>query len=136
MRLPVPVLALMLVLAAPASADETVAYMIVRNSPLAGFRYNDGRLVWDEMRVGDALGLVREPGNPFDVSAIRLEWNGRKIGYVPRQENGALARVLDAGTVIEARIIELAKRRNGRYLISYDILVPLQTAHHTHGENK
>ena len=46
--------------------------------------------------AGDALALVREPDNPFDAAAIRLEWNGRKIGYVPRQENGALARELDA----------------------------------------
>lgn len=117
--------------AAPANPAETAVHMVVRNSPLAGFRYNDGRRVWDEMRVGDALGVVREPENAFDASAIRLEWNGHKIGYVPRNENGALARVLDAGTTIEARIIELAKRRNGRHLVSYDILIPLQTAQRT-----
>lgn len=110
-------------------------HMVVRNSPLAGFRYNDGRRVWDEMRVGDALGVIREPENAFDASAIRLEWQGHKIGYVPRSENSALARVLDSGTAIEARIIELAKRRNGRHLVSYDILIPLQTAQHTHEKN-
>ena len=119
---------LLLALATPASAGEAVAYLMVRNSPLAGFRYNDGRLVWNGMRTGDALILVREPDNPSDADAVRLEWNGRKIGYVPRHENGALARELDAGKPIEARIIELSRRRNGRHLISYDILVPLQTA--------
>jgi hypothetical protein len=127
--------ALVLFLAMPADAVETSAHMIVRNSPLAGFRYNDGRLVWDEMRVDDRLTLIREPGNPFDVNAIRVEWNGRKIGYVPRQQNGPLARVLDTGAAIEGRIIELSKHRNGRHLISYDLLVPLQTAEQAHRES-
>lgn len=129
-------LALCLLLSpAPACPGEATVHMVVRNSPLAGFRYNDGRRVWDEMRVGDALGVIREPENAFDAAAIRLEWQGHKIGYVPRSENSALARVLDSGTAIEARIIELAKRRNGRHLVSYDILIPLQTAQHTHEKN-
>jgi hypothetical protein len=119
-------LVLMLASTAPASAGEASVSLMVRNSPLAGFRYNDGKLVWDELRTGDSLTLVREHGNRFDPDAIRLEWHGRKIGYVPRQENSALARQLDAGNILEARIIELSKRRNGRHQIGYDILVPLQ----------
>ena len=115
----------MLVLAAPAGAADAVAHFIVRDSPLAGFRYNDGRGVWHEMHEGDPLALVREPDNPFDANAIRVEWSGRKIGYVPRNQNSALARELDAGAAIDARIVKLAKHRNGRYLIGYDILVPL-----------
>jgi hypothetical protein len=126
----------LMLLATPARAGEAVAYMMVRDSPLAGFRYNDGRLVWNDMRTGDALVLVREPHNPFDADAIRLEWNGRKIGYVPRRENGALARELDAGKAIEARIIQLSKRRNGRHLIGYDILVPLEAAPEAVKESK
>jgi hypothetical protein len=125
-----------MLLAAPARAGEAVAYMMVRDSPLAGFRYNDGRLVWNDLRTGDALALVREPDNPFDADAIRLEWNGRKIGYVPRRENAALARELDAGKAIEARIIQLSRRRNGRHLIGYDILVPLQAVPEALKESK
>jgi hypothetical protein len=126
----------MLLLAAPAGATIAVAHFIVRDSPLAGFRYNDGKRVWDEMREGDPLRLVREPDNPFDANAIRVEWSGRKIGYVPQQENSALARELDAGAAIDARIVKLAKSRNGRYLISYDILVPLRNSHRPHEETK
>jgi hypothetical protein len=128
--------ALVLLAATPARAGEAVAYMMVRNSPLAGFRYNDGRLIWNDLRTGDSLVLVREPDNPFDADAIRLEWNGRRIGYVPRRGNGALARELDAGKTIEARIIELSRRRNGRHLIGYDILVPLQAAPEAAKESK
>jgi hypothetical protein len=119
----------MLLLAAPAGATSAVAHFIVRDSPLAGFRYNDGKRVSDEMREGDPLTLIRESDNPFDANAIRVEWSGRKIGYVPRDENSSLARELDAGAPIDARIVKLVKRRNGRHLISYDILVPLQISH-------
>ena len=129
-------LCLALLLAAPAAASETVAHLVIRNSPLAGFRYNDGRQVWDEMRAGDALLLVREPENAFDAFAIRLEWNGRRIGYVPRDQNRALAHALDAGTPIEARIVELAKRHNGRHVISYDIFIPLHAAQQAQGAGK
>jgi len=129
-------LALALLLGAPARADEAVVHLVVRNSPLAGFLYNDGRLLWNNMRAGDVLRLVRERDNPFDADAIRLEWNGRRVGYVPRRDNSDLARQLDAGTALEARITDLAKRRNGRHLISYDILIPLRTVYDTQVESK
>jgi len=127
---------LALMLAAPAGADESITYLVVRNAPLAGFQHHDGKLVWDEMRAGDALALVREPDNPFDADAVRLEWNGRTVGYVPRLENSDLARKLDAGLTLEARITALAKRRNGRCMISYDILVPLVTAPVTQAQGR
>jgi hypothetical protein len=105
------------------AADVRLA---VQQSPLAGLRYYDAPDVWDELRAGDALALVREPGNPHDRDAVRLEWRGRMVGYVPKRENAALARQLDLGAKIEARIIELAKARNGRQRIGYELYVTLQ----------
>ena len=131
MRSIVYILALALLLAVPARAADVTVFMVVRNSPLAGFRYNEGRQLWNDMRNGDTLALVREPANPFDANAIRLEWNGHKIGYVPRRENADLARQIDSGAALEAQIKELAKSRNGRFLISYDVLVPLHGVHDT-----
>ena len=125
MRICTPLLLLALLHAAPARADDTITYLVVRNAPLAGFRHYEGRLVWGQLREGDTLALVREPDNPYDADAVRLEWNGRTIGYVPRLENSDLAQRLDAGMLLEARVTGLEKRRNGRCVISYDILVPL-----------
>ena len=123
-------------LAAPVHGSEIAAHLVVQNSPLAAFRYNDGKLLWGDLRAGDALRLVREPDNPYDANAVRVEWRGHKLGYVPRHENSDLARQLDGGAAIEARITELVKRRNGRHLISYDILVPLRTTHDAQGGGK
>src|SRR5476649_2394390 len=62
----------------PAYAQQTEVRMLVQSSPLAGFRYYDAKQVWDDMQVGDALTLVREPHNPYDSNAVRVEWREHK----------------------------------------------------------
>lgn len=120
---------LLLLLAAMASGTahaEAFARIVVQQSPLAGFRhYADGEL-WDAMRVGDALALVRERDNPHDPNAVRIEWNGRTVGYVPRTDNVHLARQIDHGAKPQARITALHRSRNGRHRVSYEISVPLR----------
>jgi hypothetical protein len=111
--------------AGPAIADATVR-IIVQQSPLAGFRHYDGAALWEGMRVGDTLGLVREPDNPHDANAVRIEWSGHKVGYVPRTDNAHVARQMDRGAAPLARITALHKTRNGRHRVSYEISVPLR----------
>jgi hypothetical protein len=125
MKLPVPLLMATLLVPPYGLAAETVARIVIQNSPLAGFRYYQGRSLWDELEVGDALALVREPDNPFDPNAVRIEWRGHKLGYVPRRENARLARQMDHGAAVEARITELRTSRNGRNLVSYEISLRL-----------
>lgn len=115
-----------LALAGGSALAESMARIIVQHSPLAGFRYYDGKSLWEEIKVGDALTLVREPDNPHDGNAVRIEWNGRKLGYVPRRENAHLARQMDHGAAVEGRVTELHKSRAGRNRVSYEISVPLQ----------
>jgi HIRAN domain len=117
-------LALAACIAAPAAA--ATARIVVQDSPLAGARYYDAAAVWNELRRGDPLVLVREPGNPHDANAIRVEWKGRMLGYVPRRQNADLARQLDRGMAAEARVLDLAESRNGRRRMSYEIFVTLQ----------
>jgi hypothetical protein len=69
---------------------------------------------------------VREPANPHDANAIRVEWKERMLGYVPRRDNTHLARQMDRGATIEARITELKSRSNGRHSLSYEIFVQLK----------
>lgn len=112
--------------AALAPADETRSRFLLQESPVAGFRYHEGKEVWDEMRVGDSLALVREPDNPYDPKAIRVEWKGHLIGYVPRTDNEALARFLDQGMKGEARIVRLKKARNPRQRVLFEVLLEVQ----------
>jgi len=113
-------------LAFPARAAEITIHIVVQHSPVAGFKYYDGKALWQHIQKGDPLKLVRESDNPHDRNAIRLEWKGRMLGYVPRRENAHLARQIDHGVPVQARITEVTRHRNGRHRLSYEIIVRLQ----------
>jgi hypothetical protein len=115
----------LIMVAATASATENSAQLILQDSPLAGFQFHAGKKLWPQMRVGDALGLVREPDNRHDPLAIRVEWQGHHIGYVPRRENRDVARLLDQGAKISARISRLAQSRDPWARVRFEIVAPL-----------
>ncbi len=107
----------------PACAAE--ARIIVQQSPLAGFQYYDGKIVWENMRVGDPLALVREPQNPHDANAVRVEWKGQPLGYVPRRDNSDVARQMDRGVPVQARIVRLKEARNPWQRVEFEVFVEL-----------
>ena len=123
----VPIAALLLaLLTEPASAEPAInAKILLQNSPLAGFRYYEGKQLWSEMKVGDALQLVREPENFYDPKAVRVEWQGHKLGYVPRADNQALARFMDRGSKAEARIVRLKKSRNPWQRMEFEVYLDI-----------
>ncbi len=87
-------------------AAETIR-ILIQNSPLAGSQYYAVSKVWNDIRVGDRLMLIRETDNRHDRNAIRVEWNGHKLGYVPRAENRATAHALDAGEKLDAHVTRM-----------------------------
>ena len=67
------------------------------------------------LKPGDRLELVRIPDNPSDPNAIKIYTRDRvKLGYVPRKENHILARLMDAGKLLYAKI--LSKHWQGGWL--------------------
>jgi len=104
-----------------AEARQARARILVQSSLAAGLRHHDAKAVWERMRVGDALALVREHANPHDANAVRLEWQGRVLGYLPREDNADIARQLDRGAGLQARIGELARYRNHRLKLGVEI---------------
>ena len=106
-------------------ADEPGTRILVQNSPLAGFQFHEGKQLWKELQIGDALTLVREPDNPHDPRAVRVDWNGHVLGYVPRAENEAVARQLDRGNRLEARIVRMNKSRDPWKRIEFEVFLKL-----------
>lgn len=119
-------LALLMALAAPACAAD--ARIIVQQSPLAGFQYYEGRDLWAMMRPGDALQLQREPQNPHDANAVRVLWRNEMLGYLPRRENSDVARQMDHGAPVKARIVKLKEARNPWQRIEFEVYVELPQA--------
>lgn len=81
--------------------------VVLNRCNVAGFEYHEGLEVRDQIRAGDELDVVREPENPFDWYAVALYWKGRQIGYVPRDENRHLSRMLREGLRLVATVTEV-----------------------------
>lgn len=99
--------------------------LLVQSSPLAGFQYHAGAALWTDLKVGDALDLIREPANPHDARAVRVEWQGMQLGYLPRAENAAVAAALDRGERVAACIAALVQHRNPWRRVRIDVFIVL-----------
>lgn len=118
-------MALLLSGSAAAAAEPGVGRvrLLVQSSPLAGFRYHDAASVWKDLRMGDALELAREPHNPHDPAAVSVSWRGRKLGYVPRRSNAALAWGMDRGERLGARISRLSDDPNPARRLEFEVFI-------------
>jgi hypothetical protein len=62
-----------------------------------------------QLHAGQSLRPVREATNDHDSNAIALETtDGLRVGYVPKSENVLLARLMDAGKELDARIADVS----------------------------
>jgi hypothetical protein len=108
------VVVLSVLVSAPSKGAEAIVEILVQSSLTAGLSHHEAKAVWDQLNVGDPLTLVRESDNPNDANAVRVDWSGHKLGYIPRADNEAIARQLDRGNKLEARISRLGQYRNHR----------------------
>lgn len=64
------------------------------------------------LHEGDKLVFYREPDNPHDPQAIRIETiKGEKNGYVPQQDNVIFSRLMDAGKALFGKVTSKEMRR-------------------------
>lgn len=86
---------------------------------LAGRQYHDADEVWDELKVGTQLKLVRDMDNKYDQDAVAVvydkvytdtdETDEFLIGYIPRDNNETIAQLLEMGwkNIFECRISKI-----------------------------
>ncbi len=99
--------------------------ILVQSSPLAGSQYYAVSKVWNDIQLGDRLTLTREPDNRHDRNAIRVDWNGQQLGYVPRTENRAVARALDTGETLDARVSKLRNDPDPWQRVEFEVYLTL-----------
>lgn len=56
------------------------------------------------MEPGQVLRMQRNPKNPHNQCAIALYYDKTRIGYVPRELNLIISRLMDAGKAFFCRI--------------------------------
>jgi hypothetical protein len=79
------------------------------SASIAGAYYVDNiHDLLEEIEIGTMLRFLREPENKYDELAILVkDQNGNKMGYVPREKNPILARLMDAGKRIYGTVKEV-----------------------------
>ena len=120
-----PLCCTVLLAPAPTPVCAQSIRILVQSAPLAGFQYHAGTSVWPELKPGDLLELRREPDNPHDPYAVRVEWRGQQLGYLPRSENQAVARAMDRGERVEARIARLREHKNPWQRLLLEVFITL-----------
>jgi hypothetical protein len=84
--------------------------------PVRGsFRSEERREACERLQEDDSVKFEREPDNAHDANAILvLAEDDSELGYVPREEAAAMARLLDAGAEVDARVRLLWKTPDGQ----------------------
>jgi hypothetical protein len=82
---------------------------------VAGTAYRALDGVDAQLAPGEELMLRREPENPHDPLAVRVHRaDGTHLGYLPRDRTEVIARLMDAGKFLVARLVE--SEREGHWL--------------------
>lgn len=59
------------------------------------------------LTVGKRITFIREPDNKYDDKAIMLkDEQGNKVGYIPRNKNEILSRLMDGGKLLYGEITQ------------------------------
>ena len=82
---------------------------------LAGRMYHEADEVWDKLKVGTKVQLVREAENRYDPNAVMVCYNDEEqdekvcLGYIPRSQNNTIALMMDMGyaDIFECRIKQI-----------------------------
>lgn len=62
--------------------------------------------VMEQIPEDALLRFVCEPDNQADPWAIRVEYGGKKIGYMPADKNELIARLMDGGKTLHGSLLE------------------------------
>ncbi|GBL05193.1 HIRAN domain-containing protein [Glaciecola sp. KUL10] len=78
----------------------------ILESYIAGLPYYQSNEVVDELVNEASISLRREASNPHDKNAIEIFYKNTKLGYVPKVNNVASAKLLDDKRELSAFIID------------------------------
>lgn len=94
----------------PIDALKQYEKVYLKQCFVRGFSYYDGPKIIDEINTAGMVQLVREPNNEFDKRAIAIHFEGKKIGYLPRESNKTISILMDTNLLeFHAEITHIEK---------------------------
>lgn len=64
---------------------------------IAGFTYYDGAEAFSALKMGQELAMKPDPDNRFDARAVMITYKDYKLGYVPKEHNRIIYKLLKVG---------------------------------------
>lgn len=61
---------------------------------ISGLQYYDAYKIMTILKVGAELDLRNELDNPYDCEAVAVYYGDIKLGYIPREVNGLITKLL------------------------------------------
>lgn len=84
---------------------EEGRYKNIKRVNVTGLSHHNYAMFAKQIEVGDELVMERDVTNRFDQNAIRLLWNGEQIGWVPKEQNDVIAKLMDANLDVRCAVI-------------------------------
>ncbi len=78
---------------------------IKRNFYIAGSKHYMNCVEKESIEVGSRLYLEMEPDNQKDKNAVKIKYNGKVIGYVPRYYSEGITRNIKEGKTITCTVL-------------------------------
>ena len=78
---------------------------------LTRFDQGEAGKYWDYLALDEPLELVRDRGDRQDARAVRVQWVGATLGYLPHEAAYIVGQMMDRGDEVCARIT--SKRSSG-----------------------
>ena len=98
---------------------------------LAGRMYHEADEVWDKLKVGTMVQLVREEDNRYDPNAVMVCYNDEEqdeqvcLGYIPRAQNSTIALMMDMGysDIFECRINQVNEKAHPEQQVNLTVKI-------------
>lgn len=98
---------------------------------LAERMYHEADEVWDKLKVGTMVQLVREDDNRYDPNAVMVCYNDNEqdeqvcLGYIPRSQNNTIALLMDMGysDIFECRINQINEKAHPEQQVNLTVKI-------------
>ena len=96
----------------PKSTPKHEKDQYIRKRMIIAGSYFCDKAVLDTLEVGSHIDLEAEPDNPYDKNAVKLLYNGQKIGYISKKDNIAFVTSLKLNRKIYGVITAIIKEED------------------------
>jgi hypothetical protein len=103
----------------PKSTPKNEKDQYIRKRMIVAGSYYCDKAVLDTLEVGSYIDLEAEPDNPYDKDAIKLLYNGQKIGYIARKDHATFVTCLKLNRRIYGVVTSIIAE-NGQIKYEYE----------------